>query len=250
MTAVEQEIGTGLVVVEARPIQMGTLQASGPSELIASATAMATPLAQLIEKRGLFATISGRKYVKCEGWTTLGAMLGITPHEVGVVEVDGVFTATVELRMVSDGRVVGRASAECGAPDELDRNGVPLWANRARYARRSMALTRATAKAFRLAFSWIMVLAGYQPTPAEEIPEHEHTEPAPAPNGSQAKAPRQGGPVVPFGKQKGMPIAALDDAELHSLKVWCEAKDAQKFEKLIAQCAEEQERRRAEAGVA
>ena len=32
-----------------------------------------------------------------------------------------------------------------------------------------MAITRATGKAFRLSFSWIMKLAGFQPTPAEEM---------------------------------------------------------------------------------
>ena len=32
-----------------------------------------------------------------------------------------------------------------------------------------MALTRATAKACRLAFSWILVLAKFEPTPAEEM---------------------------------------------------------------------------------
>jgi hypothetical protein len=32
-----------------------------------------------------------------------------------------------------------------------------------------MAVTRATGKAYRLAFSWIMNLAGYEVTPAEEM---------------------------------------------------------------------------------
>jgi hypothetical protein len=76
---------------------------------------------------------------------------------------------------MADGACISRASAECGAEDEKDKHGKPLWANRPRYARRSMAQTRATAKACRLAFSWIMALAGYQPTPAEEMPENEPT---------------------------------------------------------------------------
>ena len=71
---------------------------------------------------------------------------------------------------------------ECGTDEKT-------WASRARYARRSMALTRATAKASRLAFSWVMVLAGYEPTPSEEIPEE------------------QGLPdTIPFGKDKGKKI--------------------------------------------
>ena len=71
---------------------------------------------------------------------------------------------------MSDGACISRASAECGAPDELDRYGKPVWSSRPRYARRSMAQTRATGKACRLAFSWVMSLAGYEPTPFEEMP--------------------------------------------------------------------------------
>lgn len=63
---------------------------------------------------------------------------------------------------MSDGACISRASAECGEEKP--------WNTRARYARRSMAQTRATGKACRLAFSWVMSLAGYEPTPFEEMP--------------------------------------------------------------------------------
>lgn len=59
-----------------------------------------------------------------EGWTTLGAMLGVTPHEVSNTEQDGVYISVVELKRMSDGAVVSRAS---GASDELDRSGNPTW---------------------------------------------------------------------------------------------------------------------------
>ena len=165
MTAVGAELAT----VDA-PVSLGVVRATTPAELVKSATEAANALAGVVENRKLYSKISGRTYVRCKGWTTLAAMLGVTPHEVQVTEVDGVFTAVVELRRITDGAAVGRASAECGAADELDRNHRPLWANRPRYARRSMALTRATAKACRLTFSWIMALAGYEVTPAEEVP--------------------------------------------------------------------------------
>lgn len=38
------------------------------------------------------------------------------------------------------------------------------------FQRRSMAQTRACAKALRNLFAWVLVLAGYKPTPAEELP--------------------------------------------------------------------------------
>lgn len=151
-----------LVPVEPEAVELGIVRASNPKELVARATEAADALAAVIESRKLYSNIQGKKFVRCEGWTTLAAMLGVTPHEIGVTEAEGAFTATVELRRLTDGQPVSRASAECG-PDE------PTWAKRARNARRSMALTRATAKACRMAFSWIMALSGYEVTPAEEM---------------------------------------------------------------------------------
>ncbi len=167
-------VTTAVAPIEAPPdttaVTLGIIHATSPAQLVRGATEVAQALAGVIDKQKLYSQIQGKRFVRCEGWTTLAAMLGVTPHEVGVTEVEGVFTAIVELRRLSDGQAVGRASAECGAPDELDRKGEPLWAKRPRYARRSMALTRATAKACRLTFSWVMALAGYEVTPAEEIP--------------------------------------------------------------------------------
>ena len=74
---------------------------------------------------------------------------------------DGIYVAVVELVRMNDGACISRASAECGEEKP--------WNTRAKYARRSMAQTRATGKACRLAFSWIMSLAGYEVTPAEEM---------------------------------------------------------------------------------
>lgn len=160
-----------LAIREEEQISLGALRADNPAALLEAASRIATPLAKMIADRGLANSIGGRKYVRCEGWTTMGAMLGVVPREVSNAA-EGphdVYVAIVELVNVKTGAVVGRASAECGAPDELDRNGRPLWASRPAYARRSMAATRATSKAFRLSFSWIMTLAGYEATPAEEM---------------------------------------------------------------------------------
>ena len=151
-----------VILTEPAPVELGTLQAATPSALIAGASEMATALAALIQAQGLATTIQGREYVRVEGWTTLATMLGVIAREVHTTEEAGIYTATVELIRIRDGAVISRASAECG--DERP------WNARPRYARRSMAQTRATGKACRLAFSWIMRLAGYEPTPAEEMP--------------------------------------------------------------------------------
>ena len=169
-TEKEMQMSNEMVVRDEVEISLGQLTFSDPSAMVKQAEIVAGTLSGIIDKQGLFKQIGNNKYVKVEGWTTLGAMLGVVPRAVSVKEIrDGVFEATVELVRVSDGMVVGRGIAECGDPDEIDKYGNPTWADRATFAKKSMAQTRATGKAFRLSFSWIVTLAGYQPTPAEEM---------------------------------------------------------------------------------
>jgi len=152
-------------------VRIGTIQVACPGDVIQRATELAAPLAKLINDKKLYSLIKGKKYVRVEGWSTLGAMIGVLPRTVSSSEIrdSGIFEAVVELIRVNDGAVIGRGIAECGADDEVDKNNKPVWANRPRYARRSMAITRATGKAYRLGFAWIMKLAGYEGTPAEEM---------------------------------------------------------------------------------
>lgn len=144
------------------PVSLGILQGTSPAALMSGASEMAGELAKMIEAQRLWDPINGKKYVKVEGWTTLAVMMGVVAREVQTTENDGIYTAVVELVRMSDGACISRASAECGEEKP--------WCTRPRYARRSMAQTRATGKACRLAFSWVMSLAGYEPTPLEEMP--------------------------------------------------------------------------------
>lgn len=150
-----------VIPVTASPVSLGTLQATNPAALVSGAAEMAKELATVIAKQRLFTVIQGKRFVNVEGWTTLATMLGVTAREIETTERDGVYVAVVELVRMSDGACISRASAECGEESP--------WSKRAKYARRSMAQTRATSKACRLAFSWIMSLAGYEVTPAEEM---------------------------------------------------------------------------------
>lgn len=149
-------------IIEAEVVNLGTIRTAGPAAVIREASGIAEQLAEIVNSRKLYSTISGRKYVKVEGWTTLGAMLGVLPREVETHPIDNGYESTVELVRASDGAVVGRGSAIC-------TRGERNWAKRDDYAVRSMAITRATGKAYRLGFSWVMALAGYEPTPAEEM---------------------------------------------------------------------------------
>ena len=147
---------------------LGGIDISSNNKLIETSHNTAEKLAEIIKHRELYVNIKGKNYVRVEGWTMLGVLMGVLAREVATTESDGIYTSVVELCRISDGMTVTRASAECGeeAP----------WNTRPRYARRSMSQTRATSKACRLAFSWVMALAGYESTPAEEMIQREAEE--------------------------------------------------------------------------
>lgn len=141
-----------------------TIHDMSPTLMIAKATEMATVLKDVVMRQKLAISIAGREYVKYEGWATLGSMLGFLPREKYVKELeDGSYEAMVELYNIHTGQIVGQASSICGIDEKR-------WKTAERYARRSMAITRATGKAYRLGFAWIMALAGYEGTPQEEMP--------------------------------------------------------------------------------
>ncbi len=166
------------MTLPARQNESGDIAPSEPAAgdvgtSFATAKQVAELIRDVIRQQKLAVRIQGRDYVRCEGWTALGALMGLMPREVEVrrTETPQGYEAVVEVVRVADGRVLSRASAIC-ARDE------PQWRDRPEYAVRSMAVTRATSKAFRLVYSWVMALAGYEPTPAEEMVDVVTVQPA------------------------------------------------------------------------
>lgn len=154
-----EEIGTELVPAP----QPGTLfHTDDPVEVVEKATRIAGALKDVLHKQKMIQRIQGKDHVKVEGWVTLGAMLGVVPVVVWTKKLDRGWEARVEARTL-DGRVIGAAEAEC-LKDET------RWAKADDYAVRSMAQTRATSKALGGPLRFIVTLAGYNGTPAEEMP--------------------------------------------------------------------------------
>lgn len=187
-----------------------------PRDIISQATEEANVLAEVIESQKLYSNIQGKKFVKCEGWVTLATLRGCLPREVDVTEMpEGRYVAKVELVRVSDGSVLTSASAECGGPED------PVWVNRPPNARRSMAITRATGKACRVAFSWVMALSGFEVTPLEEMPEMSAPQPTDTFRAvidrSDVTPKEMGGFVLAFGKYKGDNIRTVDNGYLDFL---------------------------------
>lgn len=158
-----EDLGTELV--HAQPAPANLFRTDDPVDVLERATRVAQALKSVIDKQGLVSRIQGREHVRVEGWTTLGSMLGVVPVVAWTRRSDDGegWEARVEARTIG-GQVVGAAEAMC-----TKREGKP-WNSRPDYALRSMAQTRATSKALRGPLGFVVTLAGYEATPAEEMP--------------------------------------------------------------------------------
>ena len=111
---------------------------------------------------------AGQEFLRFEAWSTLARGYGWTAGVetiTDVLDTDGHTVIGVEAYAVlrdNMGTQIGGAPARC-MMDE------PNWSNKPLAQVASMAGTRAASKALRIGLSWVVVLAGYNPTPAEEF---------------------------------------------------------------------------------
>lgn len=125
-------------------------------------------LSEFLKTNGLIVNIAGRNYVPVEGWQFTGVQLGLT-QIVTSCEPVAPFEDTKEVKYKStveiinqQGTVVSRGYAWCSNKESKKKSFDE-------YAIASMAQTRAVGKAYRNILSWIVKMAGYESTPAEEI---------------------------------------------------------------------------------
>ncbi len=145
-----------------------------PEEILAGAKRAAQALQGVIAAKKKPVIISGEQYLEFEDWQTVGRFYGITAKVISTApvqfgDVHGFDARAVVIR-ASDGMELSAAEAMC-------LNDEPNWKNRPLFMLRSMAQTRACAKALRNVLAWVVVLAGYRPTPAEEMQGLEHKPP-------------------------------------------------------------------------
>lgn len=136
-------------------------QSEDPVEIVEKATRVASALKGVLVSQKLTTKIGKGEHVRVEGWTLLGTMLGVFPVVVWSRKLEDGWEARVEAR-TRDGAIVGAAEAECLRSESK-------WTNADDYAVRSMAQTRATSKALRGPLGFVVSLAGYESTPAEEM---------------------------------------------------------------------------------
>jgi hypothetical protein len=143
------------------------LRTTDPVAVVDEATRIANKLKDVLRQQGLTQSIQGRDYVKVEGWQTVGMMIGVTAactdQEVFLdSEGNPGWKAHAKALQISTGQVIGEGDAIC-------TKGETRWSRADDYAILSMAQTRAVSKVLRSVLAWIVTLAGYETTPAEEM---------------------------------------------------------------------------------
>ena len=144
------------------------------------ATEVANTLAPVVRNQGLVVTGLNRankdaEYVVVEGWEILGTFLGIVPVTTTIASIKNdkgrivgyraratlYQNPIIENEEIVGGRVISRAEAQA------NRDGF----QKDLFAIESMAQTRALGKAYRMGLGWVMKLAGFEGTFAEDMPK-------------------------------------------------------------------------------
>src|SRR3990167_7742755 len=163
---------------------MGSLTIREPAAVLAEAKTAAQALMTVVSQKTKPVIMNGEQYLEFEDWQTVAKFYGLTAKVVRTTFIDlgGVkgFEATAETIRLSDGMTISSADSMC-------LNDEDKWSTRAKYdfvngkkqkvgevpvplfQLRSMAQTRACAKTLRNVLAWVVVLAGFKPTVAEEM---------------------------------------------------------------------------------
>lgn len=142
-----------------------------PRDVVARAKEQADVLIDIVKARGLYREISGKRYLLAEAWETIGAFNSVVATTEWVKALkDNQSTigweAKVNLVHREQGNLMGSAIMSCGMDEFPCRGKTGEAANK---AAKSAAQTWAASKAYRLNYSWVVVLAGFEPTPADEM---------------------------------------------------------------------------------
>lgn len=166
------ESGTALATQPAQALAAppsGFFDTMRPKEKVALATEIADALKDVLDKKQLIKKIPGKngqytEHVELEGWQFLGSMCNVTAKIQSTERLeDGSYVASAVVVRSDTGVEVGRGESMCSKSEKR-------WGYADEYAVKSMAQTRAMSRALRGVLAWVLVLAGYSPTPADEMP--------------------------------------------------------------------------------
>lgn len=150
---------------EATPPAESSLFSRDPETAFQEAQRLVSIVARRCTGPGYLVNIRGKQYPKIEWWTTVSASLGLFPRVLYAHRLDRedeiAYEARVEVHR--NGHVISSGEALCS-------NREARWQSADEYAIKSMAITRASGKAYRIPLSFLAVMAGLEATPAEEMP--------------------------------------------------------------------------------
>jgi hypothetical protein len=162
--------------------------ARDPAAIVDEARRAAQVLKDVISKKDKPVKFNGEQYLEFEDWQTVAKFYGVTAKAVETQYVEFGEVRGFKAKAVA---VAVASGVELSGAESMCLNDEDHWSSRAEYdwetvdGKRerkkigerpvplfqlmSMAQTRACAKVLRNIFAWVVVLAGYKATPAEEM---------------------------------------------------------------------------------
>ena len=138
---------------------------------LSSVMMMVEDLTKIVISKKLTTNIQGKQYMNVDGWQLTGGLLGLRADIINLEKVPNekniVYRAQANI-INQKGDIIGTGYAMCS-------NAEPKKARFDEYAICSMAQTRAIGKAYRNRLGWVVRLAGFKATPAEEMEGVEYS---------------------------------------------------------------------------
>lgn len=156
-------------VVDTKTGELVVKPAPAPEDLLLAAREAAQALERVIESNDRPPIMfNGKRHLEYPHWQTIAKFYhaSVRTLDAEVVEIGGVrgFKAKALVLDENTGLVIGGAEAYC-MTDEKN------WMSKPLFQLASMAQTRAGSKALSNKYRYVAIVAGYEPTPSEEMPD-------------------------------------------------------------------------------
>ena len=178
-------------VVKLQPIEGGLVLLGDPKQMLKQATSVAEVLMDVVKDKKLSIMVGRSEHIYVSAWQFLAHFYGISAKITDVRpvidELTGAagFEATADALLIASGQVISSGRAMClnnednwcvrpkyeykdGARNQIGEVRVPS------FQLASMAQTRAIGKVLSNVLRFVVAIAGYETTPAEEMTGDEH----------------------------------------------------------------------------
>lgn len=156
-----------LVAIETREVSISRT----PDVVLGEAKKAATALTAILAKKPKPVMIRGKQFLEFEDWSVLAKFYGVVAKVIDSKYVEygtskGFESIAVAFHIHS-GQEISRGYGMCTSDEKIDDG--KTRADWSLQRLRSFSQTRACSKALKQVFSWVAVLGGYAPQPAEEM---------------------------------------------------------------------------------